>query len=160
IEADALPATQSGCGEPASRRSRSRALQDRRLGWAGFGVLPGRRCVQVHWILKERKTLNAVALNSALGLAARTRGAAAGSRIAMSVGGISFGVSAPGDLRLALDSGLTEFACDTPVCDGEIEAACAPGLRLSAAAPAFQSGGLWSAYREGYGLSFYFQTAY
>jgi len=116
--------------------------------------------VQVHWILKERKTLNAAALNSALGLAARTSGAAAGSRIAMSVGGISFGVSAPSDLRLALDPGLTEFACDIPVCDVEIEAAWANDLRLPEAAPAFQSGGLWSAYQEDDGLSFYFQTAY
>jgi len=104
--------------------------------------------------------VNAVAFNSALELAAPTAGAVAGSRIAMSVGGISFGVSAPSELRLALEPSLQEFACDSPVCEVEIEAAWTDDLQLPSAAPAFQSGGLWSAYEEGDGLSFYFQTAY
>lgn len=104
--------------------------------------------------------MNAVTLNSALEMAAPTTRAAAGSRIAMSVGGISFGVSASSDLRLALEPGLTEFASDSAACDVEIAAAWTNDLQLPEADPAFQSGGLWSAYEEGDGLSFYFQTAY
>jgi hypothetical protein len=104
--------------------------------------------------------VNAVAFNSALESAAPARRAIGASRIAMNVGGISFGVSSPGDLRLVLDPGCLAFACDRPACDVEIEAAWTAELQIPEGAAAFQSGGLWSAYPEGDGLSFYFQTAY
>jgi hypothetical protein len=82
------------------------------------------------------------------------------SRIALNVGGISFGVSSGGGVRLALDPGLTDFASRNPSCDVEIEALWSDHLELPSAAPCFQSGGLWSAYEEAGGLSFYFQSAY
>ena len=104
--------------------------------------------------------MNAAVLNSALQVGAAASAVAGASRIAMSVGGISFGVTSLGDLGLGLDPGCREFACDSPVCDVEIEAAWANHIALPEAAPVFASGGLWSAYREHDGLSFYFQTAY
>jgi hypothetical protein len=110
--------------------------------------------------LKERKKVNAVVHNSAPGLATLSAEASAASRIAMSIGGISFGVRSSGDLRLALEPALVEFASDNPFCDVEIEAAWTDHLELPSTAPAFESGGLWSAFQEDGGFSFYFQTAY
>jgi hypothetical protein len=104
--------------------------------------------------------VNAVAFNSALELATFATGESGASRIALSIGGISLGMNSLGDLKLALESALLEFASGNPVCDVEIAAAWTDHLELPTTAPAFQSGGLWSAYHEDGGFSFYFQTAY
>src|SRR5206468_1649366 len=82
------------------------------------------------------------------------------SRIAMSVGEVSFGITSEVGLRLALEPGLTEFASTNTFCDVEIDALWADHLDLPSAAPCFQSGGLWSAYEQPQGLSFYFQSAH
>jgi hypothetical protein len=109
---------------------------------------------------EEFKKVNAIESNSGCGLATPPVPGSDCSRIALSVAEISFGVSAPGDLRMALEPGLLEFASDSGACDVEIETAWTEHLQLPAGTPAFQSGGLWSAYLEGDGLAFYFQTAY
>lgn len=103
--------------------------------------------------------MNAVASNPAV--APQGKVAAPGvSRIAMCVGEVSFGISSEVGVRLALEPGLTEFASTNPFCDVEIDALWADHLELPAIAPCFQSGGLWSAYEEPAGLSFYFQSAH
>jgi len=104
--------------------------------------------------------LNAAVFNLTPELATLATGASVESRIALSIGGISFGVSSFGDLKLALEPALIEFASNNPACDVEIAAAWAGHLELPATAPVFQSGGLWSAYPEDGGFSLYFQTAY
>ena len=81
-------------------------------------------------------------------------------RIAFRVGEISFGVTAEAGLRIALDPGLSIFETSSPACDVEISAEWAGELRAPDARPAFESGGLWSAFKEDGGTSFYFQTSY
>jgi hypothetical protein len=81
-------------------------------------------------------------------------------RIAFRVGDISFGVTAQGDLRISLDPGLFEFETAIPQCDIEISAEWADELRMPEAQPAFESGGLWSAFPEDGGTAFYFRTPY
>ncbi|HYL86031.1 MAG TPA: AAA family ATPase [Candidatus Angelobacter sp.] len=81
-------------------------------------------------------------------------------RIAYRIGDISFGVSSAKDLRLALDPGLLEFACVSRNSDVEVFAEWAKELQMPAGTPAFQSGGLWSAFEEDGGTAFYFHTSY
>ena len=81
-------------------------------------------------------------------------------RIAFRVGEISFGVTAQAGLRIALDPGLSIFETSSPACDVEISAEWADELEMPDARPAFESGGLWSAFKEDGGTSFYFQTSY
>jgi hypothetical protein len=81
-------------------------------------------------------------------------------RIAFRVGEISFGVTAEAGLRIALDPGLSIFEASSPACDVEIFAEWADELKIPDARPAFESGGLWSAFKENGGTAFYFQTSY
>jgi hypothetical protein len=81
-------------------------------------------------------------------------------RIAYSVGGISFGVSSNGSIRLALDPGLAEFSVFKALCDIEFTAGWTNEIHPPSAVPAFASGGLWTAYREASGTSLYFSTQY
>jgi AAA domain-containing protein len=85
---------------------------------------------------------------------------ASSPRIAFRVGEISFGVTAEAGLRIALDPGLSQFEASSLACDVEISAELADELKIPDARPAFESGGLWSAFKEGGGTSFYFQTSY
>jgi hypothetical protein len=80
-------------------------------------------------------------------------------RIALGVGGISFGVSST-SVRLAIEPDLQDFAFASTACDVEMEVGWTDRLLLPPTAPCFQSGGLWSAYEENGGFSFYFQTAH
>jgi len=82
------------------------------------------------------------------------------SRFAYRVGEISFGVTAKEGLRIALDPGLLEFEAASAACDVEISAEWADELKRPVTRPAFESGGLWSAFKEGDGTAFYFQTSY
>jgi hypothetical protein len=82
------------------------------------------------------------------------------SRFAYRVGDISFGVTAKAGLGIALDPGLREFEVSSPRCDVEISAEWADELKMPVMRPAFESGGLWSAFKEDDGTSFYFQTSY
>jgi len=81
-------------------------------------------------------------------------------RIGFRVGDISFGVTAQWDLRISLDPGLLEFETSLPQCDIEISAEWADELRMPEEQPAFESGGLWSAFPEDGGTAFYFRTPY
>jgi hypothetical protein len=81
-------------------------------------------------------------------------------RIAYSVGDISFGISSNGSIRLALDPGISAFSLSKDACDLEFTADWAEEIRLPLATPAFQSGGLWTAYLEAGGTSLYFRTPY
>ena len=82
------------------------------------------------------------------------------SRISYSVGGISFGVSALDGMQLALEPGLFPFAIDSGSCDLEITAEWTNYCEIPAHPPVFDSGGLWTAYRESGGMVLYFRTQY
>jgi len=92
----------------------------------------------------------------------RQQGSRRGSahRFAYRVGDISFGVSSAKDLRLVLDPEMGMFECDSERCDAEIFAEWADELKPPSRRPAFQSGGLWSAFEEDGGTAFYFHTSY
>ena len=89
-----------------------------------------------------------------------TQGSGSAHRIAFCVGDISFGVSSTRDLRLALDPEVNAFALDSEKCDVEIFADWASQIEMPKRRPAFKSGGLWSAFEEGAGITFYFRTSY
>ena len=82
------------------------------------------------------------------------------SRIAYSVGALSFGISSvEPDLRLVLDQNVAQFETSSSRdCDVEVEVGWAQRLEVPGEKAAFQSGGLWSAYPEDGGTAFYFQT--
>lgn len=156
-----LRAAEGHCGKPASRRGRSWPLQDCWVCRTGVRFLPN-AVVQVDWFLSIDETMSSSLTNTmnlspeATGLA----GIAASSRFAYRVGEISFGVTATAGLRIAPDPGLMEFEADSLTCDVEITAEWAEELKMPATRPAFESGGLWSAFKEDDGTSFYFQTSY
>lgn len=81
-------------------------------------------------------------------------------RASFSVGGVSFGItSIEPDLPLALDATIEEFQVDSADrCEVELEARWADSLARPDGKACFQSGGLWSAFAENGGTSFYFQT--
>jgi len=81
-------------------------------------------------------------------------------RFSYRVGDISFGVSSAKDLRLALDPEMSVFECASGRCDVELFAEWAEELRPPTRRPAFESGGLWSAFEEDGGTAFYFHTSY
>jgi len=81
------------------------------------------------------------------------------SRVALNIGGISFGIQSS-SVRLALEPVLAEFETDRNRCEIEMEVDWADDLALPAAAPAFRSGGLWRSYEDVHGFAFYFQTAH
>jgi hypothetical protein len=83
--------------------------------------------------------------------------------VAYQIGGISFGMFSDGDVLLALDSALHEFA--VPViapknCDVNIRVSLVDQLSAPQRKPLFHSGGLWSLFEErrgqqdGYRLNF------
>lgn len=83
-------------------------------------------------------------------------------RIAYTVGGLSFGISSlePG-LEVTLDESVVEFQSDAGRrCDVEVEVDWTERLSIPNRKATFESGGLWSAYSQGQGTSFYFQTDY
>jgi hypothetical protein len=82
------------------------------------------------------------------------------SRIAFRVGNVSFAVHSRGELRVALDPGLLEFACESPRCDVDISVEFVEHLKMTRERPTFESGGLWSAFEEEGGTAFYFRTSY
>ncbi|HXY23337.1 MAG TPA: hypothetical protein VEI73_01715 [Candidatus Acidoferrum sp.] len=89
-----------------------------------------------------------------------TQGSPSAHRFAYRVGDISFGVSSAKDLPLLLDPGLRAFESDSQNCDTEIFVEWATQLKTPSRRPAFQSGGLWSAFEEDRGTAFYFNSSY
>jgi len=80
------------------------------------------------------------------------------TRVAYSVGDITFGIRSSREMRLALEPGLLPFGIDSISCDVELSSEWALRIQEPLGAPIFQSGGLWTAYRESAGTSLYFQT--
>jgi hypothetical protein len=87
-------------------------------------------------------------------------GGGSAHRFAYRVGDISFGVSSGRDLRLAPDPEMSVFECVSKKCDAEISVEWADRLKPPSRHPAFESGGLWSAFEEDGGTAFYFHTSY
>jgi hypothetical protein len=118
--------------------------------------------VQVDWFLSVDEEMSAYPSPSTtlLAAAAGPDDISSSSRFAYRVGEISFGVTAKESLRIALDPGLMEFEANSLACDVEISAEWAEELKMPVTRPAFESGGLWSAFKEDDGTSFYFQTSY
>jgi len=94
-------------------------------------------------------------------ISAVARGAAArgeAQRLAFCVAGICFDLASRGDLRLALDPGLSPFGVEPTSCGVRIEVDWTDELSVPARAPLFHSGGLWSVFEESGGYRFYFST--
>src|SRR6267378_35391 len=92
----------------------------------------------------------------------RLRSAAeAETRLAVEIGGFSFGLRGESGIRLALDREHIPFVleqCSGGTCDIEIEVNWADQLETPKASPLFESGGLWTSYPASGGHQFYFST--
>ena len=84
------------------------------------------------------------------------------TRLAVNIGGLSFGMWCVGEMPIALDPGHEPFLVGGELqrhtCDIELDVAWAEKLELPATEPAFVSGGLWSAYLSSTGTKFYFSS--
>jgi hypothetical protein len=82
-------------------------------------------------------------------------------RLAVEIGGFSFGLRGESEMRLALDREHFPFVLRKNSggnCDIEIEVMWADRLEAPKASPLFQSGGLWSSYARSGAHQFYFST--
>jgi hypothetical protein len=82
-------------------------------------------------------------------------------RIAVEIGGISFGLWCEPGMRAALDPEHKSFVLSgeaLQTCDVELDISGTAELSLPKAPPCFASGGLWSAYTESTGTQFYFSS--
>jgi hypothetical protein len=83
------------------------------------------------------------------------------ARLAVYIGGFSFGLWCEGSIPVALDPEHLPFLLRSSAnhpCDIELDISWVERLELPAAAPSFSSGGLWSAYLSGTGTKFYFSS--
>ena len=83
------------------------------------------------------------------------------ARLAVSIGGFSFGMWCAKDLRAALDPEHERFQlAELPecACHFELDIAWADRLTLPSGTPSFSSGGLWSAFVSETGTKFYFAS--
>lgn len=81
------------------------------------------------------------------------------NRLAVAIGGFSFGISGERNLPIALDREHHAFVIPAEskrACDIEVEISSEETLELPRTQPSFVSGGLWSAYRDAIGSKFYF----
>jgi hypothetical protein len=81
------------------------------------------------------------------------------TRLAVCIGGLSFGMWCSADMSVALDPEHQPFLLPctvNPPCHIELDIAWTGNLALPKANPSFSSGGLWSAYRSKTGTKFYF----
>jgi len=136
-------------------------LQNGHCGGACLKYLPGNHVPDRGIVMKETMSFSPSNVTLSSPEPQQNWNGASAHRFAYRVGDLSFGVSSVDDLRLALDPEMSVFACDSELCDAEILAEWAdelnprPSLR-----PAFESGGLWSAFEEDGGTAFYFRTPY
>lgn len=82
-------------------------------------------------------------------------------RLAVHIGGLSFGMWCPGDMPVALDPEHQPFflpASANHACHIELDIDWTEGLQLPRSNPSFDSGGLWSAYVSSTGTQFYFSS--
>ena len=80
------------------------------------------------------------------------------TRFAVQIGGFSIGLWCTSDIAVAADPELAPFllhSVPTPACDIELDVCWAEDLKVPGSAPAFRSGGLWSAYLHTTGTQFY-----
>jgi len=83
------------------------------------------------------------------------------TRLAVSIGGFSFGMWCAKDLRAALDPEHERFQlAELPrcACHFELDIAWSDRLTLPSGTPSFSSGGLWSAFVTETGTKFYFAS--
>ena len=83
------------------------------------------------------------------------------TRLAVSIGGFSFGMWCAGDIPVSLDPEHVPFLLRSTVneaCHLELDISWAESLELPSGLPAFSSGGLWSAYVASTGTKFYFSS--
>jgi len=83
------------------------------------------------------------------------------SRLAYRIGGLTFGLAADGQLRLALDRELLDFSVEQAALQGQpydvtLRVAWVDSLQTPSSTPLFHSGGLWSLYAEPNGHRFSF----
>ncbi|HYL61359.1 MAG TPA: hypothetical protein VE077_01980 [Candidatus Methylomirabilis sp.] len=77
-------------------------------------------------------------------------------QLAYRIGGITFGLSGEGGLRLALERELSAFAVEAHSCEVNLRVAWADSLEQPRSQPLFHSGGLWSLFAESGGYRFSF----
>jgi hypothetical protein len=83
------------------------------------------------------------------------------SRLALRIGGYTFGLWCERGMAVALDPEQEAFAIsyvDEKACDVELDVCWADGLQAPESSPAFISGGLWSAFTDSTGTKFYFSS--
>ena len=83
------------------------------------------------------------------------------SRLAIEIGGFTFGMSCQPNISAHLDDEHQRFVLpNTPQagCDFELDIAWEDSLKLPTREPSFISGGLWSAFRVPTGTEFYFNS--
>lgn len=85
---------------------------------------------------------------------------ARGSRLALRIGGISFGLFAPTSLQLALDPEMLPFQADVAVPDVHLNVDWTDNLPMPQTTPLFDSGGLWSLFEESDSYAFYLRTSF
>jgi hypothetical protein len=83
------------------------------------------------------------------------------TRLAVSIGGFSFGIWCASDVSVVVDPEHEPFLLATSVrsaCDFELDISLADGFGLPNEEPSFVSGGVWSAYMGDSGTRFYFSS--
>ena len=83
------------------------------------------------------------------------------TRLAVYIGGFSFGIWCPGDMPVAVDPEHEPFFLPSSAnhaCHFELDISWAESLELPAISPSFSSGGLWTAYVSSTGTQFYFAS--
>jgi hypothetical protein len=89
------------------------------------------------------------------------RAASQDTRLAIEIGGFSFGIWCERNMSIALDKEHHPFVVPNPPlesCDLELDVYWADRLRMPSLAPSFSSGGVWSAYTDATGTKFYFSS--
>jgi hypothetical protein len=83
------------------------------------------------------------------------------TRLAVSIGGFSFGMCCARDMTVGVDPEHQPFLLTPPAqngCHFELDISLSDGLALPKGEPSFVSGGLWSAYASDAGTKFYFSS--
>jgi hypothetical protein len=83
-------------------------------------------------------------------------------RFAVRIGGFSIGVCCSADVAVAADPELRPFLLASAPqhgCDMELDVCWSETLEVPGTAPAFASGGLWSAFTSSTGTQFYFSSS-
>jgi hypothetical protein len=86
----------------------------------------------------------------------------AATRLAVYIGGFSFGMWCSGDMPVALDPEHKPFLLPSTAnhaCHFELDIAWTESLAFPKVHPSFSSGGLWSAYASQTGTKFYFSSS-